>query len=297
MTLFDVAFLAAQAQPAAPAAPPPSPDVLKALTDLMHAVGGHPVKPEGKGWWTPEGVTAVATIISAVAWPVLAAVLVYKFTPQLSSFLSHMTKVELFGVKAEIQSEVDKSAEEAGARTERSTAPTDQERASAAKVADISKADLTLVRQQVEALATEYETIRASMPPGDSRTRRMEMVVSKMRTIGQAAYDMRWELAHSPSPGRRLQAIASLQLLPDYDLLDWLVDRLREERPFVAYHAAVALNSAAQGENAPHHVAELEAALAKAKEIAAGLRPDTDRRQALAAFEANLAALKAGQPH
>jgi hypothetical protein len=31
-------------------------------------------------------------------------------------------------------------------------------------------------------LVTEYENIRAAMPPGDPRTRRMEVVVSKMRT-------------------------------------------------------------------------------------------------------------------
>ena len=89
------------------------------------------------------------------------------------------------------------------------------------------------MRQQVDELAAEHERVRGSMRVSDTRTRAMEVVVSKMRTIGRAAYPLRHELSVSASPGHRLQAIASLQVMPDYDLLDWLANRIDQERPFV----------------------------------------------------------------
>lgn len=197
-----------------------------------------------------------------------------------------MTKIELFGVKAEIESELDKSAREAAKISGLSKAPTQGEVRRAEKIEQIvTPRDFALIREQVDALATEYENIRASMPPGDPRTRHMEVVVSKMRTIGRAAYPLRYDLFQSPSPGRRLQAIASLQIVPDYELLDWLADRIRAEKPFVAYHALIALNTAARSENARAHLKELRAALGKAQQNGKGLPVDSGRMQMLSDFE------------
>jgi len=50
----------------------------------------------------------------------------------------------------------------------------------------IVKQDLVLVRQEVDALAVEYDNIGGLMPSRDQRT--LDMVVSKMRTVGRAAY-------------------------------------------------------------------------------------------------------------
>jgi len=163
----------------------------------------------------------------------------------------------------------------------------------AVKVAEIAgEGDIALVRQQVDTLATEYEKIRAAMPSGDQRTRRMEVVLSKMRTIGRAVVPIRYELTQSPSPGRRLQAIASLQVVSDFDLLDWLADRIRVEKPFLVYHALVALNAAARDLHAHGHLNSLEAALKRAKEGSRGLPNDSDRMQALCEFENAIAALR-----
>jgi hypothetical protein len=205
-----------------------------------------------------------------------------------------MTKVEWLGIKAEIQTELNKAAEEAAPLGGLSKGASADELRRAVKVAEIAgQGDIALVRQQVDSLATDYENIRAAMPPGDQRTRRMEVVVSKMRTIGRAAFPIRYELIQSPSPGRRLQAIASLQVVPDFDLLDWLADRIRVEKPFIGYHALVALNAAVRDSHASGHLISLEAALKRAKEGSQGLRHDSDRMQALSEFENAVAALRA----
>ena len=292
MILIDFMSLLAEVQPAAPSGQPgaPSPEVLKALAELMKSLTGR--SPQTESWLTPAGLAAIASLINAIAWPALALLVIIRFSPQLVAFLQRMTKVELFGVKAEIETELDKSAQEAAAMSGLSKAPSQDEVRRAEKIQQIvTPSDIALVREQVDALATEYETIRAWMLPGDSRTRRMEVVVSKMRTIGRAAYPLRYDLIRSPSTGRRLQAIASLQIAADYELLDWLADRIRAEKPFIAYHALIALNTAARSENARTHLNELQAALAKAQQNCKGLPTGSDRMQALSEFEEQIASL------
>jgi hypothetical protein len=83
-----------------------------------------------------------------------------------------------------------------------------------------------------------------------------------------------------------LQAIASLQIIPDYDdLLDWLVDRVDKERPFVGYHSLVALNTAAQDPRASTHLRALEEALARVQEKKVSIGRDTDRQRLVKQFE------------
>jgi hypothetical protein len=290
--LIDFISLLTEAQPTAPSGPPaaPSPEVLKAFAELLKSLSGRP--PQTDSWLTPTTLTAIAALINAIAWPLLALLVVIRFSPQLVAFLQRMTKFEFFGVKAELQTEIDESAQEAAAQSGLSKAPSQAEVRRAEKLQQIvTPRDIALVREQVDALATEYETIRASMPRGDSRTRRMEVVVSKMRTIGRAAYPLRYDLFQSPSPGRRLQVIACLQIVPDYDLLEWLADRIGTEKPFIAYHALIALNTAARIENARAHLDELKAALGKAQQNSKGLPVGSDRMQMLGDFEKQIASL------
>jgi hypothetical protein len=288
--LIDFISLLAEAQPTTPTGAP-SPEVLKALDELMKTLTGH--APMAESWFTPTGATAIAALINAIAWPALALLVIIRFSPQLAVLLRRVTKFELFGVKAEVQTELDESAQEAAAKSGLSKAPSPGEVRRAEKVEQIlAPRDLELVREQVDALAAEYETIRASMPGGDPRTRRMEVVVSKMRTIGRAAFPLRYDLFQSTSPGRRLQAIASLQILPDYEHLDWLADRIRYEKPFIAYHALIALNTAARSENAREHLNELQAALSKAQQNSKGLPADSDRMQMLGEFQNHVASLR-----
>ena len=49
-------------------------------------------------------------------------------------------------------------------------------------------ADVTAVRAQILALSREYEDTRHTMPSGDARTRAMEVVASRMRSLALPAY-------------------------------------------------------------------------------------------------------------
>jgi hypothetical protein len=269
----------------------PSPETLKALAEILKAVGGG--AHDSPNWLTPAGLTAIATLISSIAWPLVVLTLALVLTPQLRAVLLRITEFEFFGIKGKIQSELEQSARAAQKSQGLSTAPTAGEQERAIQVERLaSNADLALVRRQVDELASEYERVRSSMPPGNARTRRMEVVVSKMRPIGRAAYPLRHELSSSSSPGWRLQAIASLQVAPDYDLLEWLVDRVNKERPFVSYHALVAINVAARDERAHAHLPALSRALARVLQETAALGRDTDRVGQVKAFKAQVEHLR-----
>jgi hypothetical protein len=127
-----------------------------------------------------------------------------------------------------------------------------------------SQTEHLAVRQQLAGLVQEYETIRSTMDSGDPRTRKMEVVVSKMRALGLAGYPMLPELAASASPGQRLAAVVILQSIPNPDYIPWLAQRLRVDAPFVGYHAAVALLTAVRALHTSHRQ-ELRKAIAAAK--------------------------------
>lgn len=156
--------------------------------------------------------------------------------------------------------------------------PTLSELKTAEKVADIaSQGDLTSIKQKLVDLAKEYERIRTVMLPGDTRTRQMEIVITKMRTLSIAGYSLISEFAQSQSPGERLVAIAMLQVKPNSDYLDWLADRVVSEKPFAGYHSSVALQYAVRSfdDSKNEHLKQaVEKALAK-------MKPETDRAKVL----------------
>lgn len=106
--------------------------------------------------------------------------------------------------------------------------------------------ELAIVRQRVAHAAHEYEQLRDALPSGPIRTSRMEVVASNLRTLAQSTFAILTELMTSDSPGERLAAVSTLQAIPDVRYLDWLAERFSTEKPFIAYHAAVALLAAAR---------------------------------------------------
>ena len=98
------------------------------------------------------------------------------------------------------------------------------------------------IKTRMLGFAQEYETTRASMSHGPDRTRAMNGVVSKMRTLALAA-DIFLDtfMVSANSPGQRLAAVCILQLKPQMSAVPWLVERMRIEQPFVFFHAAIAL--------------------------------------------------------
>lgn len=140
--------------------------------------------------------------------------------------------------------------------------------------------DLAIVRQRVAHAVQEYEQLRSTLPSGPFRTRRMEVVASNLRTLAQSTFALLPELVASDSPGERLAAVSALQAIPDVRYLDWLAERFSVEKPFIAYHAALALLGAAR--ELPHdELGQLDAALKQAESSAARLSPDTDRARTL----------------
>ena len=115
-----------------------------------------------------------------------------------------------------------------------------------AKISTSSSLSLEDLRGQIGILAAKYESIRATMPSGDSRTREMEIVASQMRGYALAAFQLLPELTSSDSSGKRLVGIAFLETKPDPRYYEWLADRFRIEVPFLQYHAAIALRNAAK---------------------------------------------------
>lgn len=143
--------------------------------------------------------------------------------------------------------------------------------------------DRGAVRERVRVLCDEYDALRApitGMLPGAERTRKMEVVASKMRGLALSAHPFLSELIQSRSAGERLAAVSTLEAIPEVGYLPWLAERLRSEKPFVGYHAALALLSAARSldvEDLPN----VQAALDVARTGTRGLRRDTDRETIL----------------
>jgi hypothetical protein len=73
----------------------------------------------------------------------------------------------------------------------------------------------------------------------------MTRILVKMRSLGPSLIDHLDTYKGSGSPGSRLAAIAMMQMVPRVADLDWLRDRFTAEKPFVFYHAALALQNAA----------------------------------------------------
>lgn len=145
-------------------------------------------------------------------------------------------------------------------------------------------------REAALQLAKEYDQIRGKMPAGDERTRIMEAVFSRMKITAPKVQGSLSAFQQSSSAGERLMAIAVLDMFPEANHLAWLAERMdpEQEKPFVAYHAAVALLDAVT--NLPSEdCAKLEAALAEAKKLALRLKGDPARLNVLALAEEELA--------
>ena len=245
---------------------------------------------------TPEYLQAIAALLSAVAWPLVIVVFILTQRRPLIGLLDKLEEITFpGGFGAKLRREVDKSAEAALSSDPRAgKAPTEEQLEAAERVEQVARrSDISVVWAEVRQLAREYERIRATMPSGDSRTRRMEVVVTKMRTLALAAYPLLRDLDSSESPGERLAAVAILQVRPNPDYLDWLAERVAEEKPFIGYHAAVALLVAARTLESSHH-AELQAAVQKARKSVGWRLKDTDRDRVLSDAENELEEKPAG---
>ncbi|MBV8772924.1 MAG: hypothetical protein JO166_11440 [Deltaproteobacteria bacterium] len=237
-----------------------------------------------------EMIKAVAQVITALAWPTVILILLLTHRDSLAEVVRNLESIRVpGGAEIKIRNVVSNEARQIEqGDPEAAKRLTQQQFEAAARVARVAgNTDISVVRRQVQDLAGEYEAIRASLPSGDERTRRMETVVTKMRTLSRAALPLLLELTRSPSPGERLAAIATLQMAPRPDYLSWLAERFRTEKPFIQFHAAVALLSAARVLD-HSHASDLKVAIRSAREAIGELK-GSDRWNVLDAAERELA--------
>lgn len=123
---------------------------------------------------------------------------------------------------------------------------TEQIRSAARVEVQARTLDDSTLRDQLQQLCIEYETIRRLLRAGRERTRAMTEVLLKMRTLGPAVASFLPELKASESPGKRLSAVAIMQIDPQKADIGWLLGRFSEDKPFIFYHAAVALQKIAE---------------------------------------------------
>ncbi|MGM1063230.1 hypothetical protein [Saccharothrix sp. Mg75] len=150
-------------------------------------------------------------------------------------------------------------------------------RGTSAPAAVVLPANLAVARELVASVAAEYDRVRATMPGGSARTVRMEVIASTLRTMARSTFPLLAELTTaSDSGGRRLAAACALQVVPDVRHVAWLARRFGGDQPFIAYHAGIALATAAR-ELPAADLDAVSAALTEVEDLVSGLRPGTDR--------------------
>ena len=194
-----------------------------------------------------EYVSVFSELVRALAWPLLFGILIItqrqllgRLLEALIELIRHSNHIKLGDM---IDVEVDRSAKEAEKREVPALEVTPGDIEAATRVGRMAEsADLSVIRTRMLEFAREYEATRSSMKPGATRTRAMNAIVAKMRTLGIAAAPLLRELAYDKtSPGKRLAALAILQLAPDLTYLDWIVERMSNEQPFILFHASLVL--------------------------------------------------------
>lgn len=200
-----------------------------------------------EGW--AKLITAVAALLGAVAWPAAVATLLIVFRQEIRNALAKIPSVidRMRALKlGAVATELDRVADQAVARAQSTGAISVAEVETAALISRDSAAigELALA-EQLDRLCIEYDTIRRVMPPSDRRTSAMTRVLVRMRSLGPSISSRISAYASSGSPGSRLAAVAMMQMEPNKADLSWLVERFRNEHPFIFYHAALALQNVA----------------------------------------------------
>lgn len=210
-----------------------------------------------------NGLTGIASIVAALAWPTLACVLVIWqrtrisrileiLTAKLDSAQSFKTGPLEFSVENKIQGALsgvvgDLTSAKPG---EKVSVPESQVKSAQALQQELAQTDEDTVertvRSQIESLAKEYEGTRAFLAPSPARTVKMQQIMGKMRTLSLVAEPLLPQLRESKVAGERLAAIAILQVRPNEGYSGWLAQRMSaENQPFILFQAALALKELA----------------------------------------------------
>jgi hypothetical protein len=209
---------------------------------------------------SPSTISSIAAILQAIAWPLVAALLLViyksktgKLFDVLTRKLETATKVKAWQVEIEtavqdVQDVVQRTGEGAKGQTLDANIPEAQVRAAHEVNKRLQESPLSeqraagVAQRQMQVLVSEYDELREGMPGGSARTGAMNEVAAKMRALSLAARPVIRSFISGNSPGDRLAAICILQVVPESGFFPWLVDRIKtEEQAFILFQASVAI--------------------------------------------------------
>jgi len=205
-------------------------------------------------------LSSIAAILQAVAWPTVIALSLVIYRSRIGLLLDVLTKklstatkvkawqLELETTEQEINDVVIKTGETAGGEGLTRKIPENQLKAAREVNQKLLESPLSaqralgVVQKQISSLVEEYEQVRSEIPRGHMRTRAMNEVAAKMRSLSLAARSLLRPLMSGRTAGERLTAICILQVAPEFGYFPWLIERIKnEDQPFVFYQAAVAI--------------------------------------------------------
>lgn len=237
----------------------------------------------------PVGTYAITVnLITGLAWPLIAGAFAVVYRPQLTQLLSvlaeRLSSAQSFKVGPVEIGGIFEAAEQ---RTKAALTDTPLHKGIPAEQVESSEKleeqldssgvplrdRLPAARDRLTKLAANYDHLRAEAPAGEYRTRRMNEIISLMRTFALPALPLLPQLSISRSPGERLAAVAILQVrsLPSY--LPWLQSRFAEEdQVFLLYNTALVLRRMARlpGFTNPGLAAAITFALEKVRSFSSG---------------------------
>lgn len=190
-------------------------------------------------------ITAIGSLLGAIAWPVVIAGFLVAFRREMRSLferlpllLDRLKRMKIAGVEAELDALAAKASEKGEVTAEQTRAAT--------QIAFEAKAvgNVELL-SELDKLCLQYDVVRKSMRSGHPRTHEMTKILVKMRALAPSTSDRIDVYKSSGSAGRRLAAIAMMQMEPEKADIEWLLERFKKESPFIFYHAALALTNAA----------------------------------------------------
>ena len=230
------------------------------------------------------GSSNLVDLAVGLAWPATIVFAIWAFQQPVTRLIGRIkgASYEKGKFSLEMHEAVERSGVEAERSGKKADAPSEAEVVRAHMIANAAP-DPDAVRAAMEDLADQYDTIRRFNLPSSNRTAKMEGMVARMRTLAEAAFPLRRRFAESTSAGQRLATIAMLEVKPDHSMVDWLRDRVlsENEKPFVAYHALVALLAASQDPAADTTQRAQLATVAAMLNANTSFGADADRRRLL----------------
>jgi hypothetical protein len=195
-------------------------------------------------------IASIASLLDAVAWPLLFLGIALLFRSEIRSALSRiptiLDRVKKANLPGGLAFELDRVADAVVDQENNKTGKITPRQAEAAARIAVQAQDISprALLDEMDRLCLEYDNLRRLLPPGEVRTRTMTRIVAKMRSLAPSLTEFLDIYKGSGSAGSRLAAIAMMQMTPQVADLIWLKERFKvEKQAFLLYHSALALQN------------------------------------------------------